>query len=123
MATTLSHSYVKPANPDTGDTFWTALALDIQLMNDHVHDGTLGAVLPVVTQSIPHASWAAVAGKVGIFKQTVTIPAQYSYDTVEINFRLSNGNRVYPTVEKTNSSSFVVYTNDSTQDYTAIYSS
>lgn len=123
MATTLTHGYLKPANPDTGDTFWGNLATDIQLMNDHVHDGTLGTVLPVVSQNIPHASWAAVSGKVGLYKQTVTVPTQFSYDTVEINFRLANGNRTFPTVEKVNSSSFTVYTNDNTQDYTATYSS
>jgi hypothetical protein len=93
------------------------------MMNDHIHDGNLGTVLPCVAQVISHSSWTTVSGKVGLYKQTVTLPAQFSYDTVEIGFRLSNGNKTFPTVEKVNSASFTVYTNDNTQDYTAIYSS
>ena len=123
MAVTLSHGYVKPANPDTGDVFWPALAGDIQLMNDHIHDGNLGNVLPTVTQNILAASWAAVAGQAGTYSQVVTVPTQFSYDSVEIGFRLSNGNKILPTVARVSSSQYTVYTNDNSQNYVAVYSS
>lgn len=123
MATTLSHSYIKPANPDTGDTFWANLATDIQLMNDHIHDGTLGNVLPTVLQTILSANWAAVSGQAGTYSQTVTVPTQFSFDSVEIAFRLSNGTKIYPTVTRVSSSQFVVYTNDNSQNFVAVYSS
>ena len=123
MATTLSNGYIKPTNPDTGDTFWGNLATDIQLMNDHVHDGTTGNVLPTVTQNISSAGWAAVSGQSGTYSQTVTLPTQLSYDSVALEFRLSNGTKIYPTVTRVSSSQYVVFTNDNTQNYVAVYSS
>lgn len=123
MATTLSKGYIKPSNPDTGDTFWANLATNIQLMNDHVHDGTLGNVLPTVTANVPSASWAAVAGQAGTYSQTMTMPAALSYDACEVSFRLTNGTKIYPTCTRVSATQYVVYTNDNTQSYTAVYSS
>ena len=125
MATTLSHGYIKPANPDTGDTFWGNLAADIQLANDHVHDGTTGTVLPTVVDktSIATINWVAVAGQTGTYSQTVTMPTTLSYDSAEVSFRLTNGTKIYPTVTRVSASQYVVYTNDNTQAYWAVYSS
>jgi hypothetical protein len=123
MANTLSHGYIQPANPDTGDTFWANLATDIQLMNNHVHDGSLGTILPTVTQTISSGSWSAVSGQPGTYSQTITVPTQFSYDSVEINFRLSNGTKIYPTVTRVSSSQYIVYTNDNSQNFVAVYSS
>lgn len=123
MATTLTHGYIKPANPDTGDVFFPALATDIQLMNDHIHDGTLGNILPTVSQTILSSNWAAVSGQTGTYSQTVTVPSQFSFDTVEVGFRLANGTKIYPTVTRVSSSQFLVFTNDNSQNFTAVYSS
>lgn len=123
MASTLSNGYILPANPDTGDTFWANLATDIQLMNNHVHDGVTGNVLPVVTQTISAASWAAVSGQAGTYSQVVTVPTQFSFDSVNIAFKLSNGTQVYPTVTRVSSSQFTVFMNDNSQNLVAVYSS
>lgn len=123
MAVTLSKGYIKPANPDTGDIFWGALATNIQLSNDHIHDGTLGAVLPTVTQTIASGSWVAVSGQTGTYSQTVTVPTQFSYDSVEVSFRLSNGTKIYPSVTRVSSSQYIVYSNDNSQNFVAVYSS
>ena len=37
----LSKGYLKPGNPTTGDLWFPAMETNIQLMNDHVHDGAL----------------------------------------------------------------------------------
>ena len=123
MATTLSHGYVKPANPDTGDTFWGNLSTDIQLVNDHVHDGTTGNILPTVTQAISSSNWTAVSGQPGTYSQTITLPTALSFGSVQIGMQLSNGTQIFPTITKTSSTQYVVYTNDNTQNYTAVYSS
>lgn len=123
MPTTLSHGYIKPVNPDTGDTFFSNMSSDIQLMNDHIHDGTLGAVLPSVLQTILSASWVAVVGQPGTYSQTVTLPVALSYDAIELGFRLTNGSKISPTVTRVSSSQYVVYTNDNTQSFVAVYSS
>lgn len=123
MATTLTHGYIKPANPDTGDVWFPALATDIQLMNDHIHDGTLGNILPTVSQTILSSNWVAVSGQTGTYSQTVTVPNQFSFDTVEVGFRLANGTKIYPTVTRVSSSQFIVFTNDNSQNFTAVYSS
>lgn len=126
---TLSHGYLQPENPDTGDVFWPALSADILLMNNHIHDGVLGTVLPTVTQTLSSASWGAPASgdpffnQVGTYVQTVTLPAQFSYDSVALGFRLSNGTVIVPTVIRVSSSQYKVYTNDNTQNFVAVYSS
>jgi len=121
MAIPLSHGYLKPQNPDNGSTFWNALATDIQLMNDHIHDGTLGTVLPTVTQSILSANWVAVGAQPGTYSQTVTMPAALSFDSCDVSFRLSNGTKISPTVVRVDASHYTIYTNDNSQTFTAVY--
>ena len=129
MAVTLSHGYIQPQNPDTGDTFWANLAADILLMNAHIHDGSLGQILPTVTQTISSGSWASPVsgdpfyGQSGIYYQLITVPTQFSFDSVELAFRLSNGTKIYPTIIRVSSSQYKVYTNDNTQNFVAVYSS
>ena len=129
MAVTLSHGYIQPQNPDTGDIFWMALQTDIALMNNHIHDGTLGTVLPTVEVAIPSSGWGAPPsgdpfyGQTGTYYQLITIPTQFSFDSVEVGFRLANGNKIYPTVIRVSSSQYKVYTNDSTQNFVAVYTS
>lgn len=123
MSTTLSHGYILPQNPDTGDIFWASLSADITLFNAHIHDGTTGTVLPTVTQAILAANWTATTGQTGTYQQTVTMPTQLSFDTCDVSFRLSNGNPIFPTVQRMGASQYIVYTNDNTQNFTAVYSS
>lgn len=117
MSTTLSYGYIKPANPDTGDSFFPALAANIQQMNDHAHNGTDSAPLATRTVSVPSASWVLVSG--GNYRQAVAIPAGMSYDVCHIWFKLSTNEYVYPSVERISASSFYVYSNDNSLTYTA----
>lgn len=118
---TLSKGYKKPVAPSTGDQFFPAMEENIQRMNDHVHDGTTGAITPNSTQNILKADWVSVSGGAGLYSQVVTLPTGRSYDTTDISFRLSTGEIVNPTVEKVDATSYRVYTNDNTKDYVAIY--
>lgn len=120
---TLSYGYSKPQNDDTGDVFFPALAANIQQLNDHIHDGVTSALIPTITQSIAHASWNAVSGFVGMYKQTVTLPTPLLYAGLIIQLRDVNGNIVNNRIDAASSNTYVVYTNDNTQDLNAEYGS
>lgn len=123
MATTLSKGYIKPANPDTGDIFFPAMATNAQLVNDHTHNGTLGALNTNNVQTIAAGSWVATSG--GTYRQLITLPSgsgyAFDFDSCMIEFRLSTGQMVYPTVEKVSSTTYYVYTNDNSLIYKACY--
>ena len=118
-----NNSYKKPQNPDPGSLFFSAIEYDIQFMNDHIHDGVSGQLLPTVQQAIHAVDWVAAPIGGGLYRQAVTLPAGLTFDTVEFGFRLSNGSPVFLTVEKISSSSYYVYINDNTQALNAVYSS
>lgn len=117
---TLSKGYLKPSNPTTGDLWFPALETDIQLMNDHIHDGQTGAVTPSTTGTILAANWGTVSAD-GDYHQTITMPAGRSYDTTQISFRYSTGQVVYPAVVRVSNTQYNVYTNDNTLSFVALY--
>lgn len=119
--TQTTYGYKLPASPDTGDTFYAALAFDIQRLNDHSHDGVNSAPLSSFSIAVPSASWVAAPIGGGLYRQKVTLPAGVSYDTCELWFKLSSGEYVFPTVERVDGSNFYVYTNKNTLAYTAFY--
>jgi hypothetical protein len=119
MATILSTGLRKPANPDTGDTFYQDMADAIQRLNDHTHNGADGQLLAITSQNILAAAWVATSG--GTYRQLVTLPGTLTYDTITIEWRLSTGERVHPTVERVSATTFYVYTNDNTLQYKALY--
>lgn len=116
----LSNGYIKPSNPTYGDLFWPALETNIQLMNDHTHDGTDGELIAKSTDTASSGGWGADLGG-GTYKQLMNLPANRQYNDTEIQFRLSTGEVVYPTVEKVNGTSFYVYTNDNTKSFFIVY--
>jgi len=127
MSTTLSYGYKKPSSGDQGTTLFTALENDIQQLNDHTHNGVDSAALtpqaiPGVTQTISSASWVA-NGATGHYRQQITIPAGFDYDTVSISFRTTGttGSVIYPTVERVSDTQCYVYTTDNTIDFLAVY--
>ena len=122
---TLSYGYKKPQSGDQGTTLFTALEGDIQQMNDHTHNGTDSASLPAqsvlgVTQTIALGSWVA-SGATGHYRQQVTVPAGFDFDTVGISFRTSAGAVIYPSVERVSDTQYYVYTTDNTIDFIAVY--
>jgi hypothetical protein len=118
---TLSKGFKKPANPDTGDIFYDALALNAQLTNDHTHDGSNSTLLATTTATIQSASWSATAGLSGIYEQTITVPAGFTYDNAQIWFKLSSGEFVYPSTARVSSTQYKVYTANNSLTYTAFY--
>ena len=121
---TLSMGFVEPQNGDTGDVFYPALAADIVQLNNHTHDGVASQLLTTTTQSILSANWAAAAAGGGLYSQTVTLPTSpvgLSYDVVDMWFKLSTGEVVFPTIERVSTTQYVIYTIDSTKTYTAFY--
>jgi hypothetical protein len=118
---TLSNGYLKPSNTDTGDIFFPAMEFNIQRLNDHTHDGSNSSHLATTSQNILAASWAAAPIGGGLYVQTVTIPTGFSYDSVEVWFRLSTGEFVYPSIEKVDATHYKIYTNDNSLAYVAYY--
>lgn len=116
---TLSYGYKKPANPDTGDLWFPALELDIQMLNDHTHNGVDSAPLATSQQSALAANWVATSG--GTYRQLMTMPTGLLYDSSQIWVRRSTGEQAYPTVEKVSSTTFYIYTNDNSLAYTVNY--
>jgi hypothetical protein len=114
----LSYGYKLPEDNDEGDTVFSALEDNITRVNGHSHDGSDSARLTVGTQTISSGSWSSSGTG---YRQLVTVPNSQNFDDVGIQFRLSTGDVVYPTVEKVSATTYYVYTNDNTVDYTAVY--
>lgn len=125
---TLSYGYKKPQTGDKGSVFFPALEDNIQLLNDHSHNGSNSARLTassvtVVTGTVLAASWAAVAGQTGTYRQLITMPVGLSYDDYMVSFKDASGHILYLTTEKVSTSTYYVYINDNTKALTAVYSS
>ena len=98
MSTTLSYGYVRPANGDTGATFWDQLANDITQLNAHTHNGSDSALIPAT--SITPVSQTVLAGAAGVnwgsptaglYSRTITVPASIDYDVYGMIFRVASG--------------------------------
>lgn len=112
---TLSYGFLKPQTGDKGAPLFSALEGDIQQLNDHDHDGVNSAPLTAssiiaITANILSANWIADSVP-GFFYQQITTPAGISYDTVQIGFRLTTGEYVYPTVEKVSNTQYILRVN------------
>lgn len=119
---TLTHGFKKPQNGvDAGSAWFPAMETNIQLLNDHTHNGTDAPQLAVTTQNILAASWSAASVGGGLFQQTVTMPAGFLYDTTNMFFRLSTGETWVPTIVRLTASTYQIFINDSTLAVTAFY--
>ena len=119
---TLSYGFKLPETDDTGDIWFAALEFDITQLNSHSHNGTDSARLTPITQTISSGSWASEGNST--WSQTITITsanASLTVDGASMEFRLSNGSIIYPTVEKVTSTTYKIYINDNTQSLTALY--
>ena len=122
---TLTYGLKKPEDDDRGQIVFDALEGNITQLDPHDHDGVTSKLIPSssivpVTVTIANASWALVAD--GIYKQTITLPTAFAYDTTTFSFHLtSSGHKVELEVEKVSSSQFDVYINDNTLDVKALY--
>lgn len=124
MSTTLSKGYKLPETGDRG--FWTDLEFDIERLNAHDHDGVDSSLISAYnldksSQTLLAASWVAVSGEAGTFKQTVTLPAGNAMATVLPRFLTATGDDLLLSVRKVSANSYDVFINDNTQTLTVIY--
>lgn len=111
--------YVTPADGTLGSTFFGNMATNISLLDAHTHNGADSTPL-VKTQTITSAAWVIVSA--GTYSQTITLPTytngihsyQLKYDEIDIEFRDSNGERIFNRCVKSTATSYVIYTNDVT---------
>ena len=124
MAKTLSNGYIKPVTDDTGDTYFVNLEDNIQTVNDHDHTGGAkgGKLMTPTTQTIASGSWVDQGNDT--FSQVIDVTSansNFTVDAIGMEFRLSNGDVIYPTVNKTSSTTYTIFINDSSQALTALY--
>jgi len=108
----------KPSDPTYGDVFFPAMESNIQKINDHTHNGTLGNINPTSTVSVSSGAWGSDLGG-GTYKQTKTIPSEYTTTNCIMQVRrTSTASIVYPTIVILTSSTIDIYTNDNSAAYT-----
>jgi hypothetical protein len=122
---TLTYGLKLPETGDQGISLFEALEDNITQLDGHTHDGVDSPnlspqAMPGVTQTISSASWVA-SGAAGHYRQQVTVPAGFDFDTVTIGFRTTAGAIIYPTVEKVSDTQYYVYTSDNTINFLAVY--
>ncbi len=124
---TLTYGLKLPESGDEGTTLFDALEDNITQLDGHTHNGVnspslTAASIVGVTASISSGSWAAYGGPTGFYRQTVTLPAGFSFDTVSITIRESvTGSPIFPTIEKVSATQYRVYTTNNTLSFTACY--
>jgi hypothetical protein len=115
---TLDFGYQLPEDEDSGEEFFPALARNVEKLS----------LFTSYTQDLLAADWVSQGN--GVYRQLVTLPTElstnpgsFTFDTLSMQFRLSTGEIVQPTVEKVSSKTFYVYTNDNSVVYRILYSS
>lgn len=125
MSTTLSYGYIQPQNGDRGSVWFAALNANITQLNGHAHNGTDSALLTtqstVVTTQTIVAPWTSIGG--GNYQKTVTMPGTLTFDAVGIEFRLSTGEMIYPSVVKASANTYTIILNSNLLSLIAVYTS
>lgn len=131
MSTTLSYGYKKPADGETGATFYPDLNTNAQLANDHVHDGVTGTRLNSSTSQktytiLSAANWVSAGN--GLYYQYISYVGDFNASTNPpcITFYFHSGtyagSQVALTVEAgTSNQQGKVYINDNTQSLKVVY--
>lgn len=134
-----TYGYQNPQDDDTGEVFFPSLNFDILRLDAHSHNGIDSTLLAtnsvaVTTQAIASSGWSAPDAS-GSCNQVVTLPSvgnggsggaavQLLYAAIGIEIRLTaTGERVYPKIVAASTTTYTIYTNDNSQNYTAIYTS
>lgn len=118
---TLSYGYKKPEPSDTGDVFYPAMAANMDTVNNHTHNGSDAAPIAGNQVSLASGSWVAVGARPGVYRQTMIIAPLFDTGSSTFWFIDSSGNSVNLEYSVASASSIIVYTNDSSETYTAYY--
>jgi hypothetical protein len=106
-----------PENGDRGTVFCPAITENFQTLDVHKHDGLTSDKISAKdltkgTVNLVIADWSAVVDT-GDYKQEVTLPSGYEFDTAVLKFVIDSGSEVghefYPTVIKTAVNKFDLY--------------
>jgi len=121
---TLSYGFKKPQDGDRGDTLYTALEDNVQLTNDHTHNGVNSPKVSIASlskfqQAISNAGW--VAHGQATYRQLVTMGNGLLFDSSTITFRDDSGLAMFLDYERVATTTFYVYCNDNTKNIVAIY--
>lgn len=124
MSTTLSHGYKMPSVGER--SFFDELESNITLSNSHEHSGIDGEKIKAKNLSkgsgaILSASWSAVSGQAGTYRQLVTVPTGYTVDLAQIKISDASGNPLLLSIEKASSTTYYVYINDNSLSLTVVY--
>ncbi len=129
MSDTLTNGYKNPETGDLSSSWFADLNYDIERLNGHTHDGTDGEFINAkhITKSsatIAAASWGADLGG-SSYKQTITVPAGFSFNDTTLKFMISggafDGTVIYPSIIKMSATTYEVYINDNTQTLVVTY--
>lgn len=129
MSTTLSKGYKNPDTGDRGSSWFPDLNFNISRINAHSHDGSdseqiAASNLTKSSATILAASWGSDLGG-STYQQTITLPAGYDMDDVQMKFIISggtyDGTEVFPEVVKQSSTTYTVEINDNTQTLVVLY--
>ena len=120
---TLSYGFKKPENGDLSESWFVELANNVQLLNDHTHNGTNSAKISTLgvnalTQALPNTGWAPFGS---IYSQSVTLPSAQLYDNYYVSFKTTAGEPVFLSAVKTSSTAYTIYSNDNTLGLVAYY--
>ena len=122
---TLTYGYLKPQSGDKGVALFTALETNIQKLNDHTHNGSDSSLIDsksvlAIPQTLNAGDWVTYGGPPGFYRQLVTLPVGFMFDTVQIGFRVG-GRAALLGVEKVSSTTYYLYTIDNTISPVALY--
>lgn len=111
----LSNGYKKPETGDFGDVWFPALEDNIDLMNDHTHDGTDGERIPginLVASTLTVASGSFVDQGNGYHRATVTVPSARQVDETVITVKdPTTKDPIFAKLEKLSATQFYIYIN------------
>jgi len=122
---TLTHGYYKPDDGDKGKVLFGHLEDNIQLVNDHNHDGITG--LKVLSTNIQNLSQVALSANWvsqpnGLYRQLISTTGGIDYTNHAVFFRDdANQDPLELTTEFVALAQFYVYINDNTKDVKILY--
>jgi hypothetical protein len=122
---TLSHGVKKPEAGDKGSQFFPALEANMQLLNDHNHDGNNSSTIvstsvTLISQNILAANWVLV--QQGLYRQAINIPAGMNYAIKKLIFKEAvTGDEYMLSTDRIDSFNYWVYIADNTISLTVFY--
>ena len=125
----LGYGFILNDAGDESSTAWmTNTNTNAQLLNDHTHDGVNSSLITSpsfikTSRDVDANAWVLVG--VGIYSQNVTIPLGFEFNNVLMQFIITAGPAVnelwYPVVIRTSISTFDIFSNDNTIEFTVRY--